>query len=342
MELTGRKVCVTGGTGFLGGHLLPLLLEAGAEITCLARPSQKPRHLPAGVSLKEGDCVSGAGLKDAFANQDIVIHMAAMLFGCAWQDYLSANARAAENISEIMSQLPPESRPVRIIHVSSLAAAGPCALAPGLAETARPAPVSAYGWSKLFSEKLLLAAPVKKIVVLRPAIIYGSGDGGLLPVFRGVKKGIGVSPGFGRQFPISAIHAHDAARAIIMACADQAEGVYHLSDGQIYNMDVFCKAMATALGKNGVFMAHMPLWIMGVSAMWCSGFAGMAGYWAKKSGSGPYKPPHWNLDKFREARQAGWLANSGRIQRELGFGAVMSLEMGMAEAVAGYRRAGLL
>ena len=36
-HLAGKKVLLTGGTGFVGRHLLPQLLEAGAQVTCLTR-----------------------------------------------------------------------------------------------------------------------------------------------------------------------------------------------------------------------------------------------------------------------------------------------------------------
>lgn len=36
-HLSGKKVLVTGGTGFVGRHLLPRLLESGARVTCLTR-----------------------------------------------------------------------------------------------------------------------------------------------------------------------------------------------------------------------------------------------------------------------------------------------------------------
>ena len=54
------------------------------------------------------------------------------------------------------------------------------------------------------------------------------------------------------------------------------------------------------------------------------------------------RAPNWNIDKYREARQAGWLCNGSRIQRELGFTPSMSLEAGMNEAIEGYRREGWL
>lgn len=336
--LKGKKICVTGGAGFLGSHLLPRLAAAGAETTCLARPGKK-RDIPPQTRLVYGDCASGAGLEEAFAGQDIVIHLAASLFGHGWRGYLEANAAGAHHVARALAAQ--KKRPA-LIHVSSLACAGPCATMPGKDENWPPAPVSAYGWSKYISEQTFRAAGLERLVILRPPIIYGSGDMGLLPVFRGVKRGIGVSPGFGRQFPVSIIHATDMALAIVLAAASNASGIFHLSDGQAHDMTSICAAMARAMGRPAPFMAKPPLWLMGFSAALATAFGAAISGFAGLCGLKQPAPPRWNLDKYREARQAGWLANDARIRKELGFEPMITLEEGMAEAVAGYRARGLL
>ena len=204
-DVYGKKICLTGATGFLGSHLLPFLEQAGAEITCIARKSSNVEHIPHKIAY--ADLASGKGLREALKGQDILIHMAALLFGYGYQDYLAGNATAARQIGLAARDLE------KVVHVSSLAAAGPCATLPGVGETDIPGPVSAYGWSKLMSESILGNFFGERLVVLRPPIIYGSGDRGLLPVFRGVKRGIAAVPGW--SFPVSVIHADDAARAIL-------------------------------------------------------------------------------------------------------------------------------
>ena len=205
--LAGKRVLVTGGTGFLGRHLLPQLHAEGAHVTCLVRPGSDAGRLPEGVAVARGDCATGEGLDAALAEQDICIHMAALLFGLGWQDYLRANGRAAAQLARAAQNSPTLGR---LVLVSSLAAAGPsadAATAPG-APGAPAVPcraVAAYGGSKLLAEQILGRALGERLVVLRPPIIYGSGDRGLLPVFRGVGRGVAVSPGLGRDFPVSVI-----------------------------------------------------------------------------------------------------------------------------------------
>lgn len=327
-----KKICVTGATGFLGSRLLPKLLDRGYEVVCLARG--KNRDLPAGARVVYGDLLTGEGVAEALEGADVLIHLAALLFGLGFNDYLDQNARAARSLVAAGKNLR------KIIYVSSLAAAGPCARTPGKNEKSPPLPVSAYGWSKALCEEIFKNA-FPETTILRPPIIYGSGDKGLLPLFRAAKKGFGTSPGFGRDFPVSVIHVEDAARAIILALRSKAGGVYHLSDGRVYTMKEICEAMGRAQGREKTRVFKVPLPIMGAAAALSS----LYGTAAAKIGAAfnfAVSPPRWNLDKFREARQAGWLADSSRAERELGFRPDVSLAEGMAEAAAGYRALGWL
>lgn len=351
-HLDGKKVLVTGGTGFVGRHLLPRLLDAGAHVTCLTRVSSRTSHLPDGIETVQADLRGGAGLDQALAGQEVIIHLAALLFGLSWQDFLQANALAAFSIAEALSRLKAagEPEPGRFVLVSSLAASGPSSASPGVTDATPPAPVSAYGWSKLLSEQILGRALGDRLVTLRPPIIYGSGDKGLLPVFKGVDKGWAVSPGAFRAFPVSVVHARDMAQAVLCCCRDEARGVYHVNDGGEYNMEQFCRAMGVALGRSAapgesraVRVIRMPLPIMAVAAaastaLGCARKAFLSCF----NGEQPGRAPAWNLDKYREARQEGWLCDASRIRRELGYAPAVNLEQGMAEAVQGYRREGWL
>lgn len=332
-HLSGRRILVTGGTGFVGRHLLPVLIEAGAHVSVLCRQSSKTSHLPRGVQVLRADLGNGFGVADAVHECDILIHMAAMLFGLSWQDYFSANFGAAKVLATALHNCG-RTGPERVIMVSSLSAAGPCSSVTGRDEKATGLPVSAYGWSKLLAENVLSTALGDRLVILRPPIIYGSGDLGLLPVYKGLQKGVAALPGIARPFPVSAIHVDDVVRALVLACLPQACGLYHLSDGHIYSMAEFYQAAAEALGVRAC-MIPVPLFLMGLSAA-------VSTLCAKFSRKSHKHPPSWTLDKFREARQAGWTASSSRIRKELGFSSVISLKSGMNETILGNHRLGLL
>lgn len=350
--LKSKRVLLTGGTGFVGRHLLPLLLEAGAEVSCLVRASSDTSRLPGDVETVQADLITGRGLDAALASKDLVIHLAALLFGFSWQDYLRANAMAARCLAGAVTRLRETgrmNRGCRFVLVSSLASTGPCATEPGVADNASPMPVSAYGWSKLLTESILSNALGEHLITLRPPIIYGSGDRGLLPMFRGIKHGLAFSPGWRRVYPVSAIHADDMARAVLCACLPTAYGIYHLNDGQSHTMDEFYHAMAGAvdcvLGRKTRRMnvIHMPLPFLNFTAAFSTTSCFVADALCRHlTGHGLRKAPQWNLDKCREARQPGWLCDGSRIRHELGFSPQINLEAGMLEAARGYVSEGLL
>jgi nucleoside-diphosphate-sugar epimerase len=217
-----------------------------------------------------------------------------------------------------------------IVVVSSLAATGPSAQSPGVTDDALPAPVSAYGWSKYMAE-LIFARELgarARLVVLRPPIIYGPGDKGLLPYFKAAKFGLVITPG--GTFPVSAVHVRDAVQGVVCCLKSEARGVYHINDGAEHSMASLGLAMAAAFGRKALVL-RMPRPVLAASAA----LANLAAYFGLPSGP-------WNMDKYRESRAEGWLCSAARITAELGYAPSMSLPDGMADAVRGYRQLGWL
>ena len=58
-----KLILVTGATGYVGGRLLPLLVEDGWRVRCLARqPERLSSRVPAGVEVVPGDVLDAASL----------------------------------------------------------------------------------------------------------------------------------------------------------------------------------------------------------------------------------------------------------------------------------------
>lgn len=68
------QIALTGATGYVGGKLLPALLEAGHEVGCLVRDPDRA-DLPAGAQVVKGDVLSGEGLDELLAGADVAYYL---------------------------------------------------------------------------------------------------------------------------------------------------------------------------------------------------------------------------------------------------------------------------
>ncbi|GAA0333778.1 SDR family oxidoreductase [Streptomyces blastmyceticus] len=66
-------ILVTGGTGTLGGHVVPLLRAAGRDVRVLSR---RERECADGIEYVTGDLLKGEGIEDAVAGAGTVLHLA--------------------------------------------------------------------------------------------------------------------------------------------------------------------------------------------------------------------------------------------------------------------------
>ncbi|HZG07751.1 MAG TPA: NAD-dependent epimerase/dehydratase family protein [Allosphingosinicella sp.] len=203
-----RTLAVTGGTGFVGQHLLRLARAQGYEVRALTRGWKPPEDEVAWV---DGALDRPDSLLKLCVGADAVIHIAGLISGGRAQF-------EAVNVGGTVAMIDAARKAGvrRFIHISSLAAREP-----GL---------SAYGWSKMKSERLVASSGLDWTVV-RPPAVYGPGDKETLELFRMAKRGLVAlpPPGF-----FSVIHVEDLCR-LILACLDDPESrseTYEPDDGR--------------------------------------------------------------------------------------------------------------
>ena len=90
-----RSTLVTGATGYVGGRLIPALIEAGHQVRALARDPARA-DLPEAVRVAKGDVISGEGLDEALAGIDVAYYLVHSMEGKGG-DFEERDRRGAEN-----------------------------------------------------------------------------------------------------------------------------------------------------------------------------------------------------------------------------------------------------
>jgi len=221
------KLAITGGTGFVGAHLLDAALDAGHIVKALTRRDQPPRE---GLAWVSGDLHDRAALENLVDGADAVIHVAGVI--------TAANAAGFElgNVAGTLSMLAAATAGGvrRFVHVSSLAAREP--------------KLSLYGASKHRAEELVHGSGLDWVIA-RPPAVYGPGDKETLELFRMAKLGLMLMPPKGR---VSVIHVGDLAQLLLALAAYSAPSnlLVEADDGKPngWTHREFARALGRAVG----------------------------------------------------------------------------------------------
>ena len=174
------RVCVTGGTGFIGRALAPPLLADGAQVRALARPSQRADELEAwGAEVIRGDLSDPAAIERAVREAEVVYHAAAKLSPPgARAEFFEANVRGTERVLQACLQ----AGVGRVVYLSSLAVYGPVREGERIDEDTPfddvPEQRDLYAQSKIAADELAVSFAGKNglpVAILRPGLVYGPG-----------------------------------------------------------------------------------------------------------------------------------------------------------------------
>jgi NADH dehydrogenase len=244
-------ILVTGGTGFVGGHVVHELRGRDLPVRCLVRDPRKATKLTGwGCELAEGDVTDEQSLRRAVAGVDTIVHLVAIRQGPREQfqrimvdgtrDLLSAARDAGVG---------------RFVHMSAL----------GTSEETRE--LVPYYWAKWENEQQVRGSGIP-FVIFRPSFVFGP-DGGILPTFVKLAKLAPVTPiiGSGRQ-RIQPIWADDLAR--IFTEATQKEDVtgrlFELGGRDAVTWNEFWERLKRVLGLRRPSV-HVPVGLMRINAL---------------------------------------------------------------------------
>jgi nucleoside-diphosphate-sugar epimerase len=319
---------LTGGTGFVGGHVARSLIRSGWTVRLLQRrPGQAGSGLLEGLPLETvaGDLSGATGLDAALEGVDAVVHVAGLTRARSLKEYREVNVGGTERLLAAARRSSPRAL---FLLVSSQAAAGPATGGRPVAEGDRPRPVSWYGVSKREGEEAVARAWQGPWVILRPGVVYGSGDRGLLTYFRMAAAGLVPVPAGKTRIQI--IGAEIAATAIARAAArpDLAGRTAFLCDPQPITVGGLVSMIASLPARPARLLAVPGAGVRLVGSI-ASLFEGLSG-----------RSLPFNADKAREVLAGDWLCDGSPISQALGLPAPPPLEEGLRATWDWYRVSG--
>lgn len=303
------RIAITGGTGFLGRHIVDALLKDGHELHLLVNKAAPPDHK--NLTIVKGSLGDPDILETLISPCDVIIHCAGLTAAKNKTDFFTVNSEGTKNIANLSAKLGNK----RFLLISSLAAREP--------------QLSAYAASKYQAEQHLGALHDLDWDIMRPPAIYGAGDLHFLTIPESLKKGF--APRLGSDdVRVSLIHVQDMADAVaswvnaptstgqIYEIADMNEGGYSWQN--VYNI------IAPMVTKKKIKHFRVPAWIM-------FAIASISSTCTRLIGKSPFLTP----DKIREALHENWVCDARAFQENFDWSAQINLKDGMQQTINWYK-----
>jgi dihydroflavonol-4-reductase len=272
MKLTGKKIAVTGATGFLGRYIVDVLLKRGAHVIGVVRnPDRVPALAQRGVELRKADLGQRDQLTKGFDGADALVSNAALfsvgkmfaLGNSVWEEHHRTNIEGTRNVFEAAVAAGVK----RVIHVSSCAVYGGRSQPainedhPQLSEDSWRTPFNAYQISKALSEQLawrLAAQHGLELTTIRPCAIYGAFDGNFMPMFKRL-VGFPITV-FPVLLHLPLVYGGDVAEAIALALEKPISiGKAYNTTGEDRPISKFVQAWKAAGGKTALLTIPLPV-----------------------------------------------------------------------------------
>jgi len=175
------RILVTGGTGFIGGALVRRLLDEGALVRVLARPSRRADELERrGVEVIRGELNDRDSVVRAIEGAQVVYHSAAKVHGPGTRkDFIETNVAGTQNVLEASIAKGVS----HVVYLSSTAVYGLAQAGLAITESTEydslPSQRNSYAQSKIEADQYVVAVGLKAklmVTILRPGVVWGPGE----------------------------------------------------------------------------------------------------------------------------------------------------------------------
>ena len=325
-----ERVLITGASGFLGYHLILAALDQHLDVYAAVRKNSQIKHLKdlpikyLTLNYNEVDEMSTM-LIDYKINY--IIHAAGVTKAVKQQTYNDINSTFSVNLAKAAAASGNELK--KMVFISSLASLGPLKdITNIITEQTVPAPVTAYGRSKLLAEKELAHIKIP-ITILRPTAVYGPRDKDIFIMLKTVSQGF--DPYIGKKLQqLSFVHVKDVAVVSVQALFSKNIGTYNITDGNCYSRYEFANIAKAILSKKA-FRFHIPMPLVKALAYFLETINGLMN-----------KPAVINREKLNELAATNWVCDINKAKTELNFTPEFNLENGLRDSIAWYQSNKLL
>ena len=336
-----KKILITGASGFIGSFIVEQALENGFEVwAAVRRTSSKAYLTDQRIHFIELNLNDAARLQQQlqahFREQpkwDFIVHAAGATKGKNEDAFLQNNLCTTQNFVESLRAC--GALPERMVFMSSLSVLGALRQEPdaqdghvyaAMRALDEPRPNTAYGRSKLATEKYLLSQSDLDCVLLRPTGVYGPREKDYFLMAQSIVKHIDFGVGF-RPQEITFVYVKDLVQAVFLALAKGEKGcAYFVTDGSTYKSDDFSKLIQENLGVRHVLHIQAPLFVL-------KAICSLGALWARMTG----KMSALNPDKYNILKQRNWRCDISAIQT-LGYVPQYDLRRGVEETIAWYKQ----
>ncbi|MCY4523760.1 MAG: NAD-dependent epimerase/dehydratase family protein [Halobacteriovoraceae bacterium] len=252
MDYRKKRIFVTGGTGFLGGHLITELAKRGAQITALGRRSPSNELQALGVRFIQGRLEDARLMMESIKGHDLVAHIGAFSspYGL-YRDFYRSNVLGTQNIFNACL----ENNVERCVYISSPSIYFDTHNRENITEDMPYAQklLNSYVKTKMASELLAdeFSARGLDIITLRPRAIFGPGDTTILPPIIEINAK-GKFPRFNKG-PVKAdiTYVDNVVDAILLAFQGRkqlAGEKFNITNNEVHELYAILEKLFQALG----------------------------------------------------------------------------------------------
>jgi len=243
---TTEMILVTGGTGFVGSHLVARLVQAGEQVRALART----RVEISGVEVVVGDVRDLSAVTAAVRDCQAVIHLVGIVREIGEATFQRVHVDGTRTVVQACV----EAGVGRLLHMSALGA--------------RPGARSTYHRTKWEAEELVRRSGLQA-TIFRPSVIFGAGSGFLAELRRLVHRGPVIPIAGNGMALLQPIWVEDVISCFVGALAkpETAGQAYHLGGPEVFGFEEMVDLVAAAEGIRKPRL-HLPvLWLRPLAAV---------------------------------------------------------------------------